>query len=156
MSGLDCVHLRLEVVRPTLQFLGAWTPAAENLLLGTAAHESAGFRYLAQVGGPALGLYQIEPATHDDVWANFLAFRRELRAKCEMLAGEWPARTVQLATNLAYASAIARLVYLRAPDPLPQVDDVEGLARYWKRFYNTSAGKGTEAQFILHYRQFVR
>jgi hypothetical protein len=156
MNGLDMVQLRREVVRPTLQYLDLWSPAAENLVLGTAAHESGGCRYLAQIGGPALGLYQIEPATHDDLWANFLSFRAGPRAKANALASVWPEKVRQLATNLAYASAICRLIYFRAPDPLPAPEDIVGLAALWKRVFNTGRGKGTEAQFIEHYREYVR
>ena len=156
MNGLDVAQLRREVVLPTLQYLELWSPAAENLVIGTAAHESGGCRYLAQIGGPALGLFQIEPATHDDLWANFLAYRAELRAKTAALASVWPERVQQLATNLSYATAICRLIYYRAPDPLPPADDVEGLAHYWKRFYNTEHGRGTEAQWAQHYLEHVR
>jgi hypothetical protein len=48
--------------------------AAEELLLGTALQES-GLIYRRQLNnGPALGLFQMEPATHDDIWADFLTY----------------------------------------------------------------------------------
>ena len=100
MNGLDVVQLRREVLRPTLRYLELWSPAAENLVIGTAAHESGGCRYLTQIGGPALGLYQIEPATHDDLWTNFLAYRVELRAKTAALASVWPERVDRKSTRL--------------------------------------------------------
>lgn len=59
-------------------------------------------------------------------------------------------------TNLAYATAVCRLQLYRARPPLPAADDVAGLAAYWKRFWNTAKGRGTEEQFIAHYREFVR
>jgi hypothetical protein len=136
-----------------------WSPAAENLVVGTALHESSGLRHLDQVTGPddatlgpAIGLFQIEPATHADLQANFLAYRPALADRLARLLAAEPEREAQLATNLCYATAVCRLIYLRAPEPLPKADDVEGLARYWKRFYNTRRGRGAEAQFILHYR----
>src|SRR5258708_26545125 len=32
-------------------------------------------------GGPAVGLFQMEPTTHDDCWTNFLNFRPVLAGK---------------------------------------------------------------------------
>src|SRR3546814_18753812 len=72
-----------EVIRPTLEKLDLYSPAAANLLLGTALTESTigGATCLVQKGGPALGIYQIEPATHLDCWRNFLVYRDGLRSK---------------------------------------------------------------------------
>lgn len=53
------------VVRPVLRVMSAWSQPAEDLVMGTAAQESR-LTYLRQLGGgPALGLWQMEPATHD-------------------------------------------------------------------------------------------
>ncbi len=153
---LDVNEFRLHVVRPVIQQLGMWSPAAENLLLGTAIQES-GLRHLRQLkDGPARGLFQIEPATHDDVWENFLAYHDDLKAKAAVLLAPAPSQIDQLVTNLAYATAIVRLIYWRYPEPLSGADDIEGLAHYWKRHFNTEAGAGTVAQFVLNYREHVK
>lgn len=76
MSGILPAHLRDLIIRPTLVEMGHYSPAAEALLLGTAAHESHGGRYLSQIRGPARGIYQMEPATHDDLWRHYLPPRR--------------------------------------------------------------------------------
>jgi hypothetical protein len=47
----------------------------------------------------------------------------------------------QLVTNLAYATAIARLCYWRHSDPLPPVGDARAMAEYHKKLYNTKLGK---------------
>lgn len=152
---IGVAHFRLLVVRPTLSYLGLWSTSAENLLVGTALQES-GLRHLRQLGdGPARGLYQIEPATADDLWRNFLPNRPALSEKLNGLLAAAPSRTEQLTTNLAYATAVARLVYLRHPAPLPESDDVAALARYWKRYFNTARGKGSAAAFILNYKEFA-
>ena len=60
------------VIRPALTKINLWSRSAEELVLGTAIVES-GLTYLKQRGeGPALGLWQIEPATHEDLYTNFL------------------------------------------------------------------------------------
>jgi len=147
---LDCV------IRPVLARLALGGAAAETLLLGTALHESGGLRRLRQAGGgPALGLYQIEPATHADILENFLAFRPDLAARVAGLAAQWPGRVEQLATNPAYATAIARIHYRRRPEPLPEAGDIAALGRYWKRHYNTGRGRGTAEAFIESWRRWM-
>jgi hypothetical protein len=171
---MDATHLRAYVILPTLKALDLWSPAAETLLVGTAAHESAMGKYLHQVRGPALGIYQIEPITHFDVWANFLKYKTGLRDK---VLGMIPQNMLRhdsatginygaesmLMTDLAYATVIARLLYLRipapAPDnthlPFPADGDIDGMAAYWKRYYNTPKGAGTVGEFKAHYAQYA-
>jgi len=152
---LDIGQFRRLVIRPTLTHLGLWSQAAEDLLLGTALQES-GLRHLGQLGGgPARGVYQIEPATHDDLIRNYLVHRRRLSGLVRALMAPAPGPVEQLATNLAYGTAIARLVYFRRPEPLPPPDDVEGLARYWKRHFNTEKGRGTVPAFVVNYKEHV-
>ena len=153
---MDIGHFRAHIVRPVLDHLGLHTPAAEDLLVGTAIHESGGLKWLRQRGGgPALGLYQIEPGTHDWLIAGYLTApgRRALGRRVDELVAPWPARREQLVSNLAYATAVARLRYLPDPEPIP--DNIEGQARYWKRVYNTAHGAGTVAEYVENYRRFA-
>lgn len=157
---IDPQQFRALIVRPTLERLGQYSPAAEALLLGTAVVES-GLTYLVQHGGgPALGVYQVEPATHDDVFVNFLNARSRLReqviatSQFKSMVGTPPAR--QMVANLAYATAIARQVYWRQPEPLPAAGDIEGLARYWKDHFNTRAGAGRRVDFVRKAGKYLR
>lgn len=43
-------------------------------------------------------------------------------------------------------TVIARLHYKLIPDPIPLT--LSGRAEYWKRYYNTAAGKGSAAEYI--------
>lgn len=151
---LNVGQFRLLVVRPVLTHLALWSTAAENLLLGTALQES-GLRFLRQrSNGPARGIYQIDPVTDDEVHAGFLAGRPALAAKVDALLAPMPSRGEQLVTNLAYATAMARVIYLRCPEPMPAADDVAGLARYWKRHFRADCA-GSVPAFILHFREFI-
>ena len=147
------------VVKNTTEAIGLDSPAADNLLLGTAAQESR-LEYLHQLGGgPAVGVFQMEPATHDDIWTNFLAYRGELAGAIKAIAarinrGAHPPAE-EMAWNLSYAAAMARAHYLRVPEPLPDAGDVEALAAYWKQHYNTPAGAGTEEEFVDSYQLVV-
>ena len=146
-SGLDAKQLRLLVIRPTLKKIGMHSIAAERLLLATAIAESK-LKWIEQLpAGPALSIYQIEPGTNADIWKNFLSFRPKLANTVWGLAGGWMAREREVIGNLYYATALARLVYRRAPGALPDPDNLEEMAFYWKGNYNTKLGKGTVRGF---------
>lgn len=141
---MNLEQLRELVIRPALKHIDLWSAAAENLVLGTALVESKA-EYIHQVRGPALGLWQMEPATHDDIWANYLRYQHELTDKLDELTT--PAAIThgaqELIGNLYYGAAMCRILYRRVREPLPSERDAEGMARYWKRFYNTELGAGT-------------
>ena len=157
-------QFRKLIVRPTLQFLDPEIPysrVAEELLMLTAATESHLGEYIAQVGGgPALGVYQMEPATHEDLlnslkmpaW-NKIAIKVYLFLPM-LLAKE---HLNQLVGNLYYATTMARLKYYAVKEALPPPHgDILGLAMYWKLYYNTYAGKGKADEALENYRRYVQ
>ncbi len=148
---MKSADFRQHVIRPTLHEIGLWSESAEILLLGTALIESRLY-YLVQIQGPAVGVYQIEPKTHDDIWENYLNFRDDLHSIILALRAPVPGPHEQLITNLAYATAIARLVYRRSPDPLPEPDDLVAMGKYWKKVYNTHLGAGDGRAFTEELR----
>ena len=152
-------HLLNEIIIPTLDYLEMDSPIARDLLLGTAAQESHMGRYLVQLGGVengGLGIYQMEQATHDDIWENYLAYRPVLTEKIEALLIPGIPKEDQLKGNLYYATALARLHYRRVPKPFPKVSNAKLLGHYWKNHYNTHLGDGTVEQFEKNFRRFVR
>lgn len=151
------------IVRPTLEHLGdKFTGlAAERLILGTMLQESRG-KFIDQITGkddttfgPAVGYFQMERATHDDIWANYLNYKKDLTLRVRCLMGEVPEPFEQLATNFAYAVAMCRIHYRRVPEKLPDGDNLEELAKYWKDHYNTHMGKGTVGEFYLHAKDIM-
>lgn len=160
-------QLRTLIVQPVLAALDLPAPdVAENLIMGTAAHESHLGDYIKQVGGgPAMGIYQMEPATLDDCYVNYLdyASRSTLKAAVDGFLAAQPAaadgtpdKAAQLASNMAYATAMCRIRYYRAPGSLPSdPNDLNGLAAYWKQYYNTPLGAGTVEQFIADYNRYL-
>ncbi len=152
---INPVHLKEHVIVPTLKYLDMYSDAAVNLLLGTAAQESGLGHYLVQLnGGPARGIYQMEPFTSNCILRNHVKHRKSLRLKVTSLVGTHAADTDPMVSNLAYATAMARLHYMRVPFALPHADDVSGLAHYWKEHYNTHLGKGTVEEFMENYARF--
>ncbi|MCQ9155323.1 hypothetical protein [Acidomonas methanolica] len=158
MAGLDIGQLKHMVVAPMLASMGLDGAAAVNLLAGTALAESGAMWLRQKAGGPALGLWQMEPATHDDCWVNFLDWRRGSHLYEAVLAslGGDIARCGQLVSNLRYACAMARVKYYRAPPPLPRWDDPVGQALYHKSWYNTALGAADATANVPLFRQAIR
>ena len=144
-----------QIIRPALEVSGMHSLSAENLLLGTALVESE-LNSVKQFGnGPALSFFQIEPETYKDV-AKYL--KRKFRIKECVLASCFmevfpPAKC--LAWNMRLSVLIARVIYWRIPEPLPNHNDIVGLANYWKDNYNTEKGKGEVGDFVEKWRFYV-
>ena len=142
MYGLNPAQLHQFVIDSALQTIGLYSKIASDLVLGTAMHESM-LEYLHQIGaGPALGLWQMEPATHDDCWTNFLQYHPGLAMDVSSLTGGKHSSDL-LISNLAYGAAMCRVRYFRAPEPLPSTSDALLLTQCWKQIYNTPQGAGT-------------
>lgn len=158
---MDIVQLRNLVVRPVLEHLAPeipYTLSAERLLLGTAAQESK-LKYIHQIGaGPAVGLWQMEPFTHDDLWKTTLAgSSNPLAIKVrELELPDWYGKDArEMVGNLYYACAMARVFYRRIKAALPDADDALEMAQYWKKYYNTEHGKGTIDEFIESWKMIA-
>jgi len=152
-AGILPAQLRQLVIVPALTAMGLGGPAAEELLLGTALQESLGGVYLHQLGqGPALGIFQMEPRTHDDLWTSFLPRRTDLSAKLSSLLMPGLGRLDQLPGNLLYAAAMARLLYYRCPEPLPAAGDIPAQAAFYKRWYNTAGGAASVEGYLTRWK----
>ncbi|WP_206241205.1 hypothetical protein [Novosphingobium terrae] len=149
---------RTNVIDIALHTIGLYSVAASDLLLGTAVQESGGFRWNRQLGnGPARGYFQMEVATHNDIWTNYLKYRHALGdlVKKTLKPGESPTAET-LVTNEYYAAAMARVRYKRAPAPLPPAGNVQALADYWKQYYNTAGGRGNSQEFVANWARYVQ
>jgi hypothetical protein len=141
--------------------MGMYSEEAENLIFGTGLIES-NYDYVRQWNdGVARSWWQIEPGMTGakDTLENYLKYRQKLMWKCVHIA-QVPSTaflpTTQeediadlLEYNIAYAIIMCRLKYRRVPKKLPNT--VEGMADYWKQYYNTSLGKGKPSEFIEKY-----
>ena len=57
-----------------------------------------------------------------------------------------------LAYNPYLSVLFARIKYKLIPDPIPKT--LEGRAKYWKKYYNSSAGKGTAEHYISAVKKY--
>lgn len=136
-------QLRTYIIRPSLQTVSLWSAAAENLMMMTVCAETQGI-YFKQEHGPALGIYQIEPSTHDSIKKTLgnrdnKVISESILAAC--FYAMYPSDDA-LIHNLRYATLIARMVYHRHSVPLPNETDYHALAEYYVKYYN-AGGKAT-------------
>lgn len=145
-------HLRRYVISPVLNFLNLYSPDAEDLLVGISCAESNCGEFLSQhPQGPALGIYQVELASANDVLNYLLMKRVSLYEKVMSLATPELSLEDNLRGNLLFATAVARCFFLRFPEQIPS--SREGKAEYWKKYYNTLHGKGSKDGFLRKWKE---
>jgi hypothetical protein len=150
-----------------------YSESAVELLMLTAAAESELGRYIVQVGGPARGIFRMEPETQYDIYINYLVYHEGLLHKVNSFASDANRYELDSVGNIPFQIVYARVYYLRVAERLPEihylrVDPEKGgtqriltvrtmhaLAKYWKRYYNTPKGKGTVDGAVQKYRRFV-
>ncbi len=116
-----------------------------DLLLETCAVESDFGASNKQIGGgPARGLFQMEPATGQDIINNYVNYRPSLYK----ITDTWLDKGLMkdLLLDPKFAIIMVRIHYLRVKEPVPSTR--LGRAQYWKQHYNTKLGKGTIAKYM--------
>lgn len=152
--SLDKYQFR-ELISETLDEIDKYSEDAVNLLMGTAAQESNFGKYIRQLGnGPALGIFQMEPATYDDIVNTYLRYKPDLLNDIEdSCQCNIENNSEALVWNTKLAICMSRIHYFRVKESLP--NNISGYAKYWKTYYNTYKGKGTEEEFIRNYKKYV-
>ncbi len=120
-------------------------PLDNRFLVRVANHESLGGKHLRQIGGgPGRGYYQMEEATAIDILINMPEHPARYNLSCSTNLD------YLLTYDLEFQTVLARLHLMRYSEEIPLTWDLEGQARYWKQYWNTSSGKGTVKQFMEH------
>lgn len=148
-------HLR-ELITEVLTRHGMYSEEAVELLMLTAAQETHCGRWLKQINGPALGIFQIEPRTYQDLWDNYLVYHDD-KAEHLRIYGAHRQDCVKqhLKGNLLFQIIVARLYYSRFAEPLPPYHDANRMAHYYKMYWNTDAGKATVEEAEANYRIYA-
>ena len=94
-----------------------------------------------------VGLMQFDEIGFEDTKQRCLKYKDRILDRLKIDISK--VKLNHLAYNPLLSVLFTRLKYRLIPQEIPT--DVEGRAKYWKRYYNTSAGAGT----ILHYLQNV-
>lgn len=139
------------IITPTLKYMGGNYDSldARMLILSTAAIESNCGYYIKQVGGPAEGIWQMEPNTYFDIRKNSDALRNDdFNEKLDNLRPYLDLKGKELIVSPMYACAMARLKYSMDPKRLPSYNDKHAIYDYYKRIYNTELGASTREKFL--------
>jgi hypothetical protein len=108
-------HLREQVIKPTLEYLGAYSEAAERELVEAALSQPEVGLFSRQPQG--LGLFRITSSQHRDLWDRYLAFRPDIASRVRGLASQRAFLSnpdSELQTNLSYCTAVAWLLLQRS------------------------------------------
>ncbi len=153
-------NLIKEVIRPVLSAIYMDSPRAREMLLGIAAVESDMGTFLRNYNGSDLGPWQINKQTYEDIVDRYLCRddKQKLRHDIEKVICQKldDVKFEDLETNFKLGCALARIRLWWVPERLPNVDDVQKMAIYWKEHYNTSLGKGKKEHFLEKYNKYVK
>ena len=139
-----------EIAEHALYRLDSYSDDALALVVRTGMAES-GYRALKGYGegNPAIGFWQVEPATLNDMVTNYIKYRPHYEKNLISLGMNFnDDMIISVISNMAVQAGLCRLHYRRDKDPIPSWDDLEAQAKYWKRVYNTVEGRGTVEHFI--------
>lgn len=156
---MDINQLQECIIQPTLKPLNLWSIEAESLLCSTVAQESLGGRFVKQTGlaNGALGIFQMEIATHDNLWRTKLSQPQRLplvKSMLELFGFKRKPDATDMIWHLGYAAFMARFHYLVVSYPLPAYDDLTAQWQYYKRWWNTELGAATEVQFMKNVKKY--
>ena len=118
---------------------------AFELLLETAAAETQLGTYPDNFAANGHGLCQIDQISFNDIKTRT---RERHKQKIEFYFGIQldDIKISHIQTGPRWAFIFARLHYILKPEPIPAT--LKGRADYWKKHYNTVAGKGTPEHYI--------
>jgi hypothetical protein len=154
---LDASQLSEFIIKPALTDIHMLSDQVVSLLLFTCAVESHGGSYIKQLEGPALGIYQMEPATYNDIWTNYIAQRQGLKLQ---LLYNFQAPIMQdeqrLMYDLRYATVMAAIFYMRVEESIPKEMDFISMWDYYKKHYNTINVKADKNKAFLAWNEFVK
>ena len=146
------------IAEQVLKHMCVYSDEAMDLVMRIGAVESL-YQNIEQQSesSPAVGFFQVELATSNDIYENYLMFRKHsMLPLVEQITGyafaDEPWNRFQIMSNIALQVALCRLKYLRVPHPIPK--SVNAQAEYWLKYYN-GGGKGTVDKFIESSFHFI-
>ena len=147
-TNIGPTTFQTRVIDPVLKQINLYSAGASKLLLGTAIQESF-------MGKLSKNIFQIEQATVKDINNRILSAHPNLRNAVQQLYNPEQSLAWNLKNNVKYEVAMARLVYLKSNQNIPDTSNVNTLGQFWKKYYNTYLGKGKASQFSAHFASFI-
>lgn len=147
LYGLASKEQAVEIAIAVCDVIGHSTGYAVHMCVETAAAET----YIGEYRDPTIyaagtGLTQVDEGTFDwlkDSYKNH-KFAKGIREKFGIDLSRVQYRELELSPVLAMI--FCRLRYYKAKGSIPET--LEGRASYWKKWYNSTAGKGTPQGYI--------
>ena len=134
------------IVREVLHDMDRHSGQAELAIMMIIAHESFEGNYWFQIGGPALGVIQMEPVTHDSVWD----FGDTVHANAKKLG--LVRDVTQLYKSLEYNIFMARQRLLMDVNPFPK--HARELSIYLKEYWN-AGGRAGDLDYYTAYQRWL-
>jgi hypothetical protein len=141
-------QLRDLITRILKEIPHGYSEDAVELLMMIAAHESNLGTYLSQANGPALGIFQIEPITHDDTWEN----GDSICDNAQLLGIECAVEKLEY--DLRYQIFMARQKLFMVSEAIPSNCMAMKMAEYCKKYWNTEHGKATAYDYHKAYLDY--
>ncbi|RDH41412.1 hypothetical protein [Zooshikella ganghwensis] len=144
--GLTSPNQALEIATKVYEVLGNGSGYAVDLLLETAAQETKLGNYPDRTPtGAGVGLCQIDPILFKDIQNRARSADRDrLKESFNVDLSKLPHRDLAYSPLLSFI--FCRLHYKLRPGAIPET--LEGRANYWKKHYNTVAGKGRPEEYV--------
>lgn len=147
----------IEAVQERLSIVPKGSADHVALLMETSAVESSRGYIVRQVGGPARGIFQMEPTTERCMrsWLkdNFPSIHDEVMAFYDKKKSPDWNRTHNVPYNVAMSTAY---YWRRMGDSLAEnITTLEDRAKVWKTHYNTYLGKGSIAGYIRKAEKYL-
>ncbi len=127
---------------------------AKAMLMATAAAETGMCTTLDQCFKEGAGPSQIDTVRYGDV-IRYINKRQHLvdifgknGFDIEQISYIYDKGYAILNYSPMFACFITRVAYMMIPEPFPSHDDYMGQYRYWKKYWNSTLGKGTARHFL--------
>lgn len=154
-----------ERLRDTLRFVtrtlkpgGEWcTTKVHDLLMETAAVETALGYIVRQKNGPALSVWQILGFNFREIPEYFGKRDPDLLARAMQFYNPDRSEEWNRVHNIPWTAAMSLLFYEKASDGkfLTRLDTLDERGKLWKQLYNTRLGKGTVKGYKQRAREYV-
>lgn len=156
----EAQHVYELIIKPVLPLIGLDSPSARLLMVCTGQVETAydNLRQVLPSGnyGPGYGWWSQQENSFMQC-VKYLS--KEHKLKDRILSAcflDTMPNIEALVWNIRFALCMARVHYWQFKEPLPHAEDLEAMARYWKKYYNSPTGAGTVERFMSECNNLVK
>lgn len=159
-QAMDRIALRRTIEFVTLHLMpdGSWcSQGVHDLLMETAAVETALGSIVRQHKGPALSVWQILGFNFVEIRDYFAKYNPELLERAMFFYNQDYSEEWNRVYNIPWTASMSLLFYEKATKGafLEHLGSIESRGRLWKRIYNTRLGKGTVEGYKKRALQYV-